>query len=167
MVWVKKTPKHAIVRPLKCIIAAIWYVLWYSIIMNYFWETSRHEKKEIWQTTSRMSTAHQRRIQLPLWPRKLQKANVTRLQWFIIGGDSFQEHVEALISYNVRNNGQQQDCLYIKQGHLMTLTSFMTHSMAIDPRRTIAVSWMPISYSTLLLESQHWCPLGLQSSTLS
>ena len=51
---------------------------------------------------------------------------MTRLQPFIIGGDSFHEQVEALISYNVWNDGQQQDCLYIEQGHLTTPTSFLT-----------------------------------------
>ena len=81
-----------------------------------------------------MSTVHQRTIQLPLRPRKLSIADITRLQPFIVGSDSFQEHVEALVSYNIQNNGQQQDCLYIEQGHLMMPTSFMAHSMAIDPR---------------------------------
>ena len=81
-----------------------------------------------------MSTAHQRTFQLPLCPRTLLIADVTQLQPFIVCSDSFRKHLEALISYNVRNDGQQQDCLYIEQGHLMTPTSFMTHSMAIDPR---------------------------------
>ena len=81
-----------------------------------------------------MSTVCQRTIQLPLQLRKLLIVDMTRLQPFIVGGDSFCEHVEALINYNVWNDGQQQDCLYIEQGHLMTPTSFMTHSMAIDPQ---------------------------------
>ena len=63
------------------------------------------------------------------------------LQPHIIGGDLFREHVEALISYNLRNDSFQQDCIYIEQGHLMTPTSFMTHSMAIDLRRAVVVSW--------------------------
>ena len=53
-----------------------------------------------------MCTACQRTIQLPLRPRKLLIADVMRLQPFIVGGDSFREHVEALITYNVRNDGQ-------------------------------------------------------------
>ena len=31
--------------------------------------------------------------------------------------------------------GIQQDCLYIEQGHLMPPTTFMTYSMAVDPRQ--------------------------------
>ena len=115
-----------------------------------------------------MSTVCQRTIQLPLRLRKLLIVDITRLQPFIIGGDSFCEHVEALISYNVRNDGQQQDCLYIEQGHLMTPTSFMSYSMAIDPRRSVVVTSTPIPLSsTLPLESQHWCPLESPSSTSS
>ena len=101
-------------------------------------------------------------------PRKLLVADVTKLQPFIVGGDSFREHVEALISYNVRNDGEQQDCLYIEQGHLMTLTSFMTHLMAIDLRRSVVVSWTLIPLCTIPLQaSQPWCQPGLPSSTLS
>ena len=115
-----------------------------------------------------MSTLCQRTIQLPLRPCKLLIADMTRLQPFIVGGDSFREHVEALISYIIRNDGQQQDCLYIEQGHLMTLTSFMTHSMAIDLRRNIVVTWTPILLCTIPPQaSQHWCQPGLSSSTSS
>ena len=118
--------------------------------------------------TKGMSTACQRTIQLPLHPRKLLIADVTRLQPFIVGSDSFCEHVEAIISYNVRNDGQQQDCLYIKQGHLMMPTSFMTHSMAIDPRRSVVVTWTPIPLCSMLPQSsQPWCPPGSPSSTSS
>ena len=56
-----------------------------------------------------MSTGRPQRIQLPLCPRKLLIADVTRLQPFIVGGDSFRENIETLISYNVRNDGAQQD----------------------------------------------------------
>ena len=115
-----------------------------------------------------MCTACQRTIQLPLRPRKLLKADVTRLQPFIVGGDSFREHVEALISYNVINDSQQQDCLYIEQGHLMMPTAFMTHSIAIDPRHSIVITWTPIPLCTILPPaSQHWCQPGLPSSTSS
>ena len=115
-----------------------------------------------------MSTLCQRTIDLPLRPRKLLIADITRLQPFIVGGDSFREHVEALISYNIRNDGQQQDCLYIEQGHLMTLTSFMAHLMAIDPRRRVVVSWTLILLCPILLQaSQPWCQPGLPSSTSS
>ena len=112
-----------------------------------------------------MSTLPQRKIQLPLRPRKLFIADVTWLQPFIVGGDSFREYVETLISYNLRNDGFQQDCIYIEQGHLITLMAFMTHSMAIDPRRSVVVSWMPIPLCIPQAASQHWCPLQLPSST--
>ena len=88
-----------------------------------------------------MSTGRPRNLQLPLHPRTLLIVDVTRLQPFIVGGDAFQENIETLICYNVRNDGAQQDCLYIEQGHLMTPTSFMMHSIVIGPRRSVVVSW--------------------------
>ena len=83
-----------------------------------------------------MSTGRPQNLQLPLHPRTVLITDVTRLQPFIAGGDSFRENIETLVSYNIRNNGSQQDCLYIEQGHLMTPTTFMTYSMAIDPRKS-------------------------------
>ena len=72
-----------------------------------------------------------------------------RLQPFTLGGDNFRENIETLISYNVRTDGIQQDCLYIEQGHLMTPTTFMTYSMAVDPHQSVVVTWTPIKrYST-------------------
>ena len=91
-----------------------------------------------------MSTGRPRHLQLPLRPRTLLITDVTRLQPFTVGGDNFCESIEALVSYNVCTDGIQQDCLYIKQGHLMTPTTFMTYSMAIDPRKTVVVTWTPI-----------------------
>ena len=91
-----------------------------------------------------MSTGCPRNLQLPLSPRTLLITDVTRLQPFTTGGDSFRENIETLVSYNVRNDGAQQDCLYIEQGHLMTPTTFMTYSMAIDPQKTVVVTWTPI-----------------------
>ena len=91
-----------------------------------------------------MSTGRPRNLQLPLCPRTLLITDVTKLQPFTVGGDSFRENIETLISYNVRNDGAQQDCLYIEQGHLMTPTTFMTYSMAIDPCKTVVVTWTPI-----------------------
>ena len=91
-----------------------------------------------------MSTGRPRNLQLPLRLRTLLIADVTKLQPFTIGGDSFRENIETLISYNVHNDGAQQDCLYIEQGHLMTPTQFMTYSMAGDLRKTIVVTWTPI-----------------------
>ena len=67
-----------------------------------------------------------------------------RLQPFTAGGDNFRENIETLVSYNVHTDGVQQDCLYIEQGHLMPPTTFMTYSMAVDPRQTIVVTWTPI-----------------------
>ena len=112
-----------------------------------------------------MYTPHRRKLQLPLRPRKLLIADVTWLQPYIIGGDSFREHVETLISYNLRNDSFQQDCIYIEQGHLMTLTLFMTHSMAIDPHRSVVVSWMPIPFCIPQVVSLPWCPPQSPSST--
>ena len=91
-----------------------------------------------------MSTGCPRNLQLPLRLRTLLITDVTKLQPFTVGGDSFRENIETLISYNVRNDGAQQDCLYIEQVHLMTPTTFMTYSMAIDPRKTVVVTWTPI-----------------------
>ena len=115
-----------------------------------------------------MSTGHPRNLQLLLHQRTLLTADVTRLQPFIIRGDAFRENIETLISYNIRNDGTQQDCLYIEQGHLMTPTTFMTHSMAIDPRRSVVVSWTPVRLSSMLQQgSLPLCPPGLPFSTSS
>ena len=89
-----------------------------------------------------------RNVQLPLRPRTLLITDVTRLQPFTVGGDSFRENIETLISYNVRTDGIQQDCLYIEQGHLMPPTTFMTYSMAVDPRQSVVVTWTPIKMSS-------------------
>ena len=91
-----------------------------------------------------MSTGHPRNLQLSLRPRTLLITNVIKLQPFTAGGDSFCENIETLVSYNVRNDGAQQDCLYIEQGNLMTPTMFMTYSMAIDLWKTVVVTWTPI-----------------------
>ena len=114
-----------------------------------------------------MSTGHPCNLQLPLCPRTLLIVDVTRLQPFIATGDAFQENIETLVSYNIRNDGAQQDCLYIEQGHLMTPTMFMTHSMVIDlrksvdPRRSIVVSWTPVRLSSMLQQgSLPLCPPG-------
>ena len=102
--------------------------------MNCTYWTNKSGKGNTAQLTSGMSTGHPRNLQLPLSTRTLLITDVTRLQPFTAGGDNFRENIETLVSYNVRNDGSQQDCLYIEQGHLMTPTSFMTYSMAIDPR---------------------------------
>ena len=91
-----------------------------------------------------MSTGRPRNLQLPLCPRTLLITDITKLQPFTAGGDSFRENIETLISYKVRNDGVQQDCLYIEQGHLMTPTMFMTYLMAVDPWKTVVVTWTPI-----------------------
>ena len=115
-----------------------------------------------------MSTGRPGNLQLSLCPRTLLIADVTRLQPFIVGGDAFRENIETLISYNVRNDGAQQDCLYIEQGHLMTPTMFMTNSMAIDPRHSVVVSWTPVRLCSMLPQgSPLLCPPGLPFSTSS
>ena len=136
--------------------------------MSYFYWINKHERRNTWRPTNGMSTGCPCNLQLPLCPRTLLIADVTRLQPFIVGGDAFQENIETLISYNVRNDGAQQDCLYIEQGHLMTPTTFMTHSMAIDTRRSVVVSWTPVRLCSMLLQgSPTLCPLGLPFSTSS
>ena len=92
--------------------------------------------------------------------RTLLITDVTRLQPFTLGGDNFQENIEMLISYNVRTNGIQQDCLYIEQGHLMTPTTFMTYSMAVDPRQSVVVTWTPIKRYSMPRDSRLSSPPG-------
>ena len=97
-----------------------------------------------------MFTGRTQNLQLLLHPRTLLITDVTRLQPFTIGEDSFRENIETLVSYNIRNDGIQQDCLYIEQGHLMTPTMFQAYSMAIDPQKSVVVTGTPIRiYSTL------------------
>ena len=107
-----------------------------------------------------MCTPRPRNVQLPLRPRTLLITDATRLQPFTAGGDSFRENIETLLSYNVRTDGIQQDCLYIEQGHLMTPTTFMTYSMAIDPRQSIVVTWTPIKTYSTPQDSQPSCRPG-------
>ena len=111
-----------------------------------------------------MSTSHPRNLQIPIQARTLLITDVTRLQPFLAGGDSFRENIETLVSYNVRNDGSQQDCLYIEQGHLMTPTTFMTYSMAIDPRKSVVVTWTPVRLSSML--RQGFQPSSLPGSPL-
>ena len=118
------------------------------------------------QLISGMSTGRPQNLQLPLQPRTLLITDVTKLQPFTVGSDSFRENIETLISYNVGNDGAQQDCLYIERGHLMTPTQFMTYSMAVDPRKTVVVTWTPIRiYSTQQQGSQPSSLPGLPSYT--
>ena len=112
--------------------------------MNSIYLTNKQERQNTKQRTSGMSTCCSHDLQLPLRPRTLLITDVTRLQPFTAGGDNFSENIETLVSYNVHTDGLQQDCLYIKQGHLMTPTTFMTYSMAINPRKTVIVTWTPI-----------------------
>ena len=115
---------------------------------------NKHERENTKQITSSMSTCCPRNLQLPLPPRTLLITDVTRVQPFTIGGDSFRENIETLVSYNVRTDRIQQDCLYIEQGHLMTPTTFMTYSMAIDPRKSVVVTWTPIRMYSMQKGSQ-------------
>ena len=129
--------------------------------MTYFYWINKHEKGNTSEAYKRHVHKRPQNLQLLLRPRTLLIAEVTKLQPFITGGDNFRENIETLVSYNVRNDGAQQDCLYIEQGHLMTPTTFMTYSMAIDPRKSVVVSWTPIRmYSTLQQGSQPSYLLG-------
>ena len=131
--------------------------------MNCTYWTNKSGKGDTTQLTSSMSTGHPRNLQLPLSTRTLLITDVTRLQPFTAGGDTFRENIETLVSYNVRNDGSQQDCLYIEQGHLMTPTSFMTYSMAIDPRKSVVVTWTPVRLSSM---QQGFQPSSLPGSPL-
>ena len=112
------------------------------------------------KTTNGMCMPRPRNVQLPLRPRTLLITDVTRLQPFTLGGDNFRENIETLISYNVRTDGIQQDCLYIEQGHLMIPTTFMTYSMAMDPRQSVVVTWTPIKRYSTPQESRLSSPPG-------
>ena len=131
--------------------------------MNSTYLINKHERENTKQLTSGMSTCHPCNLQLPLRPRTLLITDVTRLQPFTAGGDNFRENIETLVSYNVRTDGLQQDCLYIEQGHLMTPTTFMTHSMATDPRKTVIVTWTPIQMYSM---QQGYQPSSLPGSPL-
>ena len=136
----------------------------YKGTVTCFYWINKRDKRSTKQLISGMSTGRPRNLQLPLRPRTLLITDVTKLQPFTAGGDSFHENIETLVIYNVRNDGAQQDCLYIEQGHLMTPTTFMTYSMAIDTRKTVVVTWTPIRmYSTQQQGSQ---PSSLPGSPL-
>ena len=133
-------------------------------MIYFYWINKRETRNNNKWITSGMSTGRQRTLQLPLQTRTLLIADVTRRQPFIAGGDNFRENIETLISYNVRNDGLQQDCLYIEQGHLMTPTTFMTYSMAVDPRKTVVVTWTPVRMHSMLQQGSQ--PLSLLGSPL-
>ena len=103
-------------------------------MIYFYWINKREKGNKKWLIRG-MSTSRPRNLHLPLRPRTLLITDVTRLQLFIAGGDSFRENIETLVSNNIHNDGSQQDCLYIEQGHLMTPTTFMTYSMGIDLRK--------------------------------
>ena len=132
-------------------------------MIYFYWINKRETGNKKWLVRG-MSTSHLQNLHLLLCPRTLLRTDVTRLQPFIAGGDSFQENIETLVSYNVRSDSFQQDCLYIEQGHLMTPTTFMTYLMAIDPCKSVVVTWTPIRmYST---QQQGFQPSSLPESPL-
>ena len=81
-----------------------------------------------------MSTVHPRTIHLPLKQCKLSIVDITHMEIVPISDSAFREQLETLVSYNICNDGTRQDCLYIEQGHLLNLSLFQSHSMAIDPK---------------------------------
>ena len=117
--------------------------------MNCTYWINKHRTGDTTQLTSGMFTGRPQHLQLTLTARTLLITDVTQLQLFTVGGDKFHENIETLVSYNVRNDRSQQDCLYIEQGHLMTPTSFMSYSMAIDPRKSVIVTWTPVRLSSM------------------
>ena len=82
-------------------------------------------------------------------------------------GTVFRENLETLVSYNVCMDGIQQDCLYIQQGHLMSPTTFMTYSMAVNPRKSVVVTWTPIKMYCTQQGSQPSSPQGSHFYTSS
>ena len=152
MVRTKTTPHHADVQTPKCVVYVSRNPVTFDIHrcreLYLLDQKAREIRKQ--HPTNSMCTPRPRNVQLPLRPRTLLITDVTRLQPFTVGGDNFRENIETLISYNVRTNGIQQDCLYIELGHLMTPTTFLTYSMAVDPRQSVVVTWTPIKrHSTL------------------
>ena len=140
MVCTKKTPHHAEVCPLKCIV---------YITQNPVTFVIQQHRELFLLDQQQNQKEHYKRyvhIQIPIHNRTLLIADVTRLQPFTMVGEAFRENIETLVSYNVQNNGKQQDFLYIEQGHLVTPTLFMNCSMAIDPCRCVVVSWTPVFY---------------------
>ena len=111
-----------------------------------------------------MSTSRPRNLQILIQSRTLLITDVTRLQPFVAGGDSFRENIETLVSYNVHNDSSQKDCLYIEQGNLMTPTMLMTYSMVIDLRKSVVVTWTPVRLSSML--QQGFQPSSLPGSPL-
>ena len=146
MVRTKSTPHHADVRLPKCFVYITRNPVTFAIHRRHEFYLLDQKVRETRykRTTSCMCTPCPRNVQLPLRPRTLLITDVTRLQPFTVGGDNFRENIETLVSHNVHTDGIQQDCLYIEQGHLMTPTTFMTYSMAIDPRQSVVVTWTPI-----------------------
>ena len=105
-----------------------------------------------------MSIPLPRTIHLPIKERKVLIADITRGELVHMNDDAFREQFDTLISYNVRNDGIKQDCLYIKQGQFLNPRSFKGHSMVIDPQRTVVVTWTPVQIHHLQpQQSQHWC----------
>ena len=165
MVRAKATPHHAEVLPPKCIVYITRNPVTFVIQRNRDLFILDQQARE-----RRHRAAYKRHVHRP--PKKPATTvkhkntaitDVTRLQPFTAGGDNFRENIETLVSYNVRNDGSQQDCLYIEQGHLMTPTSFMTYSMAIDPRKSVVVTWTPVRLSSM---QQGFQPSSLPGSPL-
>ena len=162
MVRTKTPPHHADVRTPKCVVYVSRNPVTFDIHRRrelYLW-TRKRERQENNKTTNGMCMPRPRNVQLPLQTRTLLIADVTRLQPFTVGGDKFRENIETLISYNVRTDGIKQDCLYIEQGHLLTPTTFMTYSMAVDPRQSVVVTWTPIKRYFTSQESRLSSPPG-------
>ena len=57
--------------------------------------------------------------------------------------------------------GYNKTVFYIEQGHLMTPTTFMTYSMAIDPCKTIVVTWTPMQMYSMQQGSQPLISTGI------
>ena len=164
------TPHHVEVPPLKCII----YITRNPVTFVIQWH---HELFLLDQQVreQKHSEAYKRHVHRPptqpattAMPKNTAHSRCNKTTTIYCRGDAFRENIETLVSYNIRNDGAQQDCLYIEQGHLMTPTMLMTHSMAIDLRRSVVVSWTPVRLTSMLQQgSLPLCPPGLPFSTSS
>ena len=171
MVQTKVTPHHAEERLLKCIVYITQNPVTFVIQQHhelFLLDQQVREKKakeaykrHVHRPTTQPSTAPMPKNTAN--SRCNKTATLYSRRWCIS-----RKNLETLISYNVRNDGAQQDCLYIEQGHLMTPTSFITHLMVIDPRCRVVVSWTPVCLCSMLPQgSLPLCPLGLPFSISS
>ena len=162
MVRTKTTPRHVDVRLPKCVVYFTQNPVTFAIHRCREFYLLDQKARETRQQVEYKQHVHTPPVQCTttIMTKNTFNNDITRLQLFTVGGDSFRENIETLVSYNVCTDGIQQDCLYIEQGHLMMPTTFMTYSMAIDPRQTVVVTWTPIKRYSMPQGSRPSSQLG-------